>query len=113
MKRVREHNAGYIYKFSHEAQALERVEYIVQCLREGYVRDGWRLDEHAAARVVQYFRWYAQGQPKPDPDPEFEFVTKWMSENGQSFDWIFFGDPRGLICRAASCAAVPVRQKAA
>ena len=90
-------NAGYIYEFSREAQALQRVEYIVKSLRECYVREGWRLDEHAAARVVRYFRWAAEGQPEPDNDPEFEFVIQWVTKHGQSFDWILSGDPRCMI----------------
>ncbi len=97
MKRIRERNAGYIYKFSPEAQALERVEYIVKTLRECYVRDDWRLDEHDAARVVQWFRWIAEGQPEEENDPEWGFVIKWMTKHGQSFDWILSGDPRCMI----------------
>ena len=96
-QRYRERNAGYIYKFSSEAQALERIKYVMETLRECYVREGWRLDDHDAARVVQYFRWAAEGQPEEDGDPEWEFVIEWMSKHGQSFDWILSGDPRGMI----------------
>jgi hypothetical protein len=97
MKRIRERNAGYIYPFSREAQALERVEYIVKTLRECYVRDDWRMDEHDAARVVQYFRWMAEGQPEEENDSEWSFVIKWMVAHGQSLDWIMDGDPRCMI----------------
>ena len=102
MKRTREPYAGYIYQFSPEAQALERIEYIVKALRESYVREGWRLDEPGAARVVRYFRWRAEGQPEPEPDPEAEFVWQWVNDHGQSFDWIISGDPRCLICFACA-----------
>ena len=101
---TRGRNAGYIYKFSPAAQALERVEFIVKTLRECYVRDDWRLDEHDAARVVQYFRWRAEGQPEEDNDPEWDFVIKWFSAHGQSFDWVFYGDPRCMIA-ACMCRA--------
>jgi hypothetical protein len=103
-KRFRDRNAGYIYEFSPEAQALERVKYIMKSLREGCVRGDWRLDEPDAARVVQYFRWVAEGQPEPENDPEWQFVIKWMIAHGQSFDWIMFGDPRCLIVSGARAA---------
>jgi hypothetical protein len=66
-----------------------------------YIREGWRLDEHDAARVVQYYRWAAAGQPMPDDDPEWEFVIRWAAKRGQSFIWIEFGDPVGMIVTGA------------
>ena len=88
---------GHICKFSPEAQALERVEFIVKTLRECFIRDNWRLDEHDAARVIQYFRWMAEGQPKKENDPEWDFVIKWTVKHGQWMDWILSGDPRCMI----------------
>jgi hypothetical protein len=38
----------------------------------------------------------------PENDPEWEFVIRWVSDHGQSFDWIMFGDPRGTICSGAA-----------
>jgi hypothetical protein len=103
---IRQRNAGYIYKFSREAQVLERVEYIVKTLRGCYIRDDWRMDEHDAARVVQYFRWLAEGQPEPEDDPEWGFVLQWIVSHGQSFDWIFNGDPRCMITTGAWGASI-------
>jgi hypothetical protein len=99
--RARVLNAGYIYEYSEDAKALRRVEYIMKTLRECYVHEGWRLDEHDAARVVRYYRWAAEGQPMPDDDPEWEFVIRWFVKHGQSFDWVMFGDPRCMMVTGA------------
>jgi hypothetical protein len=70
-------------------QALKRIEYVVSILREGYVAEGFRLDEDAAARVVAYFR-----RPSElDFDPEQRFALDWVRDHGQSLDWILSGDP--------------------
>jgi hypothetical protein len=82
--------------------ALERIEFIVRTLRESFVREGWKLNEPDAARVIRYFRWAAEGRPEPDPDPEAQFAWKWINAHGQSIDWIVSGDPRKMICAGAA-----------
>jgi hypothetical protein len=37
----------------------------------------------------------------PDDDPEWEFVIRWAAKRGQSFIWIEFGDPVGMIVTGA------------
>jgi hypothetical protein len=83
-------------------QALERIEFIVRTLRESFVREGWKLNEPDAARVIRYFRWAAEG--RPEPDPEAQFAWKWINAHGQSLDWIVSGDPRSMICAGVAAA---------
>jgi hypothetical protein len=82
--------------------ALERIEFIVRTLRESFVREGWKLNEPDAARVIRYFRRMAEGKPELEFDPEGRFVSQWVSDHGQSFDWIMLGDPRSMICVGAA-----------
>jgi hypothetical protein len=87
---------------AYRQQALERIQYVVKSLREGYVREGWLLDEARAERAIRYFRRLSEGQPELEFDPEVSFVSQWVADHGQSFDWIALGDPRSMICIGAA-----------
>src|SRR5258706_16321609 len=52
-----------------------------------------------AAEVLAYFRARAGGAR--ENAAEEAKVIAFVGDCGQSLDWIFDGDPRGLICKAA------------
>jgi hypothetical protein len=79
---------------------LTRAEYCVECLRTRYVGDGWKIDEEAAKRTLQYFRSQAEGQP--ENDEEWQAAVAFIGSHGQSLDWILRGEPGVMICRAAA-----------
>jgi hypothetical protein len=73
-----------------------------------YVCEGWHgkgLDEPAAERMLQYFRRQADGAPEDDQDPEWEAAIAFFLDHGQCLDWIFFGDPGGMITGAVARSA--------
>ena len=86
------------------AAALCRLEQTIETLRTCVVCKGWHpngLEEPAAARALAYFR---AGCPE-ESDEDFaerEAAFDFIYGHGQSIDWIIFGDPGGLICRAAA-----------
>jgi hypothetical protein len=79
---------------------LRRAEHCVECLRTRYVCDGWKMDEEAAERTLQYFRSQAEGQP--ENDEEWQAAVDFIGSHGQSLDWILRGEPGVMICGAAS-----------
>jgi hypothetical protein len=84
---------------------LARVEQILDLLRTCHVRDGWRLDEEGAERTLRYFRHRADGGQDDDRYHELRAANEFLYRNGQSLDWVFVGDPRGMICNAAAQSA--------
>lgn len=87
--------------------ALARAEYMIETLRTCYVREGFHdafLDDAKAERVLHYFRQFAAGR---DDESEYKAVIDFCAEYGQSLDWLFRGDVRGLIAGGAhrSCGA--------
>jgi hypothetical protein len=60
-----------------------------------------RHEEGANARL-RYFRHCADGGQ--EDDHEFLAASRFLYRNGQSLDWVFVGDPRGMICNAAANA---------
>jgi hypothetical protein len=79
---------------------LTRAEHCVECLRTRYVCDGWKMDEEAAKRMLQYFRSQAEGQP--ENDEEWRAAVDFIGSHGQSLDWILRGEPGVMICREAA-----------
>jgi hypothetical protein len=79
--------------------ALARMEQIVDLLRTCYVREGWKIDEAAAHRALEYSRQYAKDGS--DPDEGREATMDFLRSHGQSLDWAFGGDVGGMICRGA------------
>jgi hypothetical protein len=82
---------------------LARAEQAIDLLRTRYIGAGWKLDEQAAQRALQYFRRMAAGGP--ENDEEYESVCAFWFDHGQSLDWLINGDPGGLICPAAARSA--------
>jgi hypothetical protein len=93
------------FEIDHKA-ILARVEQIVDLLRTCYVREGWKIDEGAADRALRYFRRHVEGPPLENEDQDttefHEGVVEFVGSHGQSLDWIFDGDPGGMICRLAA-----------
>jgi hypothetical protein len=79
--------------------SLPRAEQIVELLTTCYVREGWKIDEAAAERALAYCRKYAEDGS--DPDDERRAAMDFFHSHGQSLDWVFAGDIRGMICGIA------------
>jgi hypothetical protein len=91
---------------------LARAEQMIDVLRRCYVSEGWNLDEEAAERTLRYFRRVAAdpgllalSPGADDADEEWHALMMFFSDHGQCLDWIFRGDPRGLICAGAARSA--------
>jgi hypothetical protein len=86
-------------------QALPRMEFIITTLATYVVADGWHESWESgpmpqrAADVMAYFRKRANGAR--ENAAQEDKVNDFIRDCGQSMDWIFDGDPRGMICRAA------------
>jgi hypothetical protein len=81
------------------AASVARAEQIVELLTVCYVRKGWKIDEAAAERALAYCRAYAKDGS--DPDDERAAAMDFFRSHGQSLDWVFAGDIRGMICGLA------------
>jgi hypothetical protein len=81
--------------------ALERAQYVVECLRTRFVREGWHenFDKEGAERTLRCILGQVEG--KQYYQREFEAAIKWLLDHGQSIDWILRGDPGGMICQCA------------
>jgi hypothetical protein len=90
-------------------QALPRMEYIITTLATYVVAEGWHESwlsgplPKRAADVMAYVRGRAAGK-RENAALEAE-VNAFIKDCGQSLDWIFGGDVRGMICRAAGAKA--------
>jgi hypothetical protein len=101
-------------------QALPRMEYIIDTLATCVVADAWHESWESgpmpkrAADVMAYLRARAGGAR--ENVAQEEKVNSFIAHCGQSLDWIFDGDPRGMICRAAGhspqAASLPSIEKA-
>jgi hypothetical protein len=96
-------------------QALPRMEYIIDTLATYVVAEGWHESWESgpmpkrAADVMAYFRARAGGAR--ENVAQEEKVNAFIKDCGQSLDWIFDGDVRGMICRAAGAKAMVTREK--
>lgn len=80
--------------------ALARAEQVIAALRSSYVSANWRIEEDRAEQVLAYMRSYANAK---DENVEQEQVAiEFFGSHGQSLDWIFRGDARGMICTLAA-----------
>ena len=88
------------------------MEYIIDTLATYVVADGWHESWESgpmpkrAADVMTYLR--AQAAGKRENAAQEAKVIAFISDCGQSIDWIYDGDVRGLICRAAGAKATMV-----
>jgi hypothetical protein len=80
---------------------VARAEQMVETLRDCFVCDDWheRFDQQRASEFLDAVR---QQDYSADDDPKLAIITTWVSDHGQSLDWLYFGDPGGLISRAAA-----------
>jgi hypothetical protein len=81
------------------AASVARAEQIVELLSLCYVREGWKIDKAAAERALAYMRKYAKDGS--DPDEGRMVAMDFFHSHGQSLDWVFSGDIRGMICGLA------------
>lgn len=86
--------------------ALLRAAEMVRILREQSARDGWTFDE---ARATRFLESMCTLKPKDGDCEEMTTILEWVSDHGQSLDWIFCGDPTVMICRLASTAPKQTR----
>jgi hypothetical protein len=95
--------------------ALGRMEYIITTLATCFVAEGWHESSQSgpmpkrAADVMAYFRARAAGA-RENAAQEAK-VNAFIADCGQSLDWIFDGDVRGMICKAAGAKAMVTRQR--
>jgi hypothetical protein len=96
---------GDVAVFDH-AEALQRMEFLIKVLRAAYVREGWSVDEVGAANALTYMRAYA-ARPHHDVDDDdhddaaTHAIVAFLGSHGQSLDWVFAGDPSGMISQCA------------
>ena len=88
---------------------IARAQQIVEVLSNRFVCDGWHehFDQQRAAEFLDAVRredWSAD-------DPSQCVITSWIRDHGQSLDWLYRGDPGGLICgtvlRSPVLATIP------
>ena len=67
------------------------------------------MDEHGAARALDYFRRHIEGPPAfKDEDEDtaaYHQALEFFSSHGQNLDWIHDGSPGGMICNLAHHSA--------
>ncbi len=81
------------------AAALVRMEQVVDLLRTCYVREGWKIDDVAAERALEFVRQYAKDGSESDEGREA--ALDFLRSHGQSLDWVFCGDVGGMDCSLA------------
>jgi hypothetical protein len=79
---------------------VARAERIVELLSTRIIRDDWSFDTNRAARFLHCLRTF---DFKDGDSPEFAEILDWVSDHGQSLDWILGGelDPDSMICMLA------------
>jgi hypothetical protein len=80
--------------------SLARMEQVVDLLHTCYVREGWKIDNEAAARALAFMRQFAKDGSEPDDGREA--TLDFLHSHGQSLDWVFCGDVGGMICGGAA-----------
>jgi hypothetical protein len=92
-----------------KAATIRRAEYIVYCLRDCYVCDGWKFDEQAAETFLKNVR---RTMDRPSHTKSFYAANDWIVQHGQSLDWVWRGEPGVMICKLASGLVKPNRKAA-
>lgn len=79
---------------------VARAERIVKLLSARIIRDDWSFDTNRAARFLYCLRTF---DFKDGDSPEYAEIMDWISDHGQSLDWILGGelDPDSMICMLA------------
>jgi hypothetical protein len=57
-----------------------------------------RFNEQRAALFLESVRTFDEHD---GDDPRFTEILEWVRDHNQSLDWLFDGDPAGMICRLA------------
>ena len=83
---------------------FERAQQAVNWLRESFVCDGWKIDEARATASLAYLGRQAAGGPAEEEAEQAAIA--FFGDHGQSLDWIFLGDPSGMVCGAAARSVV-------
>jgi hypothetical protein len=81
---------------------VARAEQLVGLLGSCYVCEGWKLDADRASQFVESVRTFDENWGEC---PKFRMTLDWMHDHGQSLDWLFDGDPAGLITSSAAALA--------
>src|SRR5215471_5752843 len=85
------------------AADLQRVREILDVLRTRHVREDWKVDEAAAAATLAWFEGRVTGQVRDEEMTDEGMKALWfLHRHGQSLDWVFAGDPAGMICNGAA-----------
>jgi DNA-binding CsgD family transcriptional regulator len=85
------------------AADLQRVREILEVLRNRHVCIGWNVDETAAAAALAWFEGRVNGRVRDEKMTNEGMKALWfLHRHGQSLDWVFAGDPSGMICDAAA-----------
>jgi hypothetical protein len=85
------------------------MEYIIATLATHVVAEGWHESwengpmPKRAADIMTYLRARAAGAR--ENAAEEAKVNAFIADCGQSWDWVFDGNPRGMICKAAGAKA--------
>jgi hypothetical protein len=87
--------------------ALRRAAEIVRALGERHVRDDWAFDKARASRFLESM---CTLDPKDGDGEEMTTILEWVSDHGQSLDWIFCGDPSVMICHLASTVTATTKR---
>jgi hypothetical protein len=95
-----------LHKAADNRLALRRMEHLIATLESCFVMDGWHEKWKSgpmpklAVDAVSYLRARTAGA-RENAGEEAK-LHAFVSNCGQSLDWLFGGDVRGLICKAAS-----------
>jgi hypothetical protein len=86
------------------AACSARAQHIVTLLDDCYIREGWHetFDRERAARFLENVRTFDEHD---GDDPRFTEILEWTRDHGQSLDWLFQGDVRGMIAGHARNSA--------
>jgi hypothetical protein len=82
---------------------VARAERVVELLSTRVIRDGWSFDLNRAARFLHCLRTFDFKDVKDGNSPEFAEILDWVSDHGQSLNWILGGEPSpdSMICMLA------------
>jgi hypothetical protein len=82
---------------------VARAERVVELLSTRFIRDDWSFDKNRATRFLHCLRTLDFKDVKDGNSPEFAEILDWVSDHGQSLNWILGGEPSpdSMICMLA------------
>ena len=87
---------------------LARANKMVALLSECKIRDGWSFDAKRGARFLINVQEF---DPENGDCEHFRQIIEWVSDHGQSLDWLLNGDMEASICRLAKFATPAPKAK--